>query len=104
MIPICEHTEETEKRYKDAWNDLKSKLKERGYVDEVHKNPSIYRCSDDVEAKHGYAHCLYTGTLKPDLEDLTDLQTAMLCDGGYSWFGGSCSKDKLKFSVRVHTD
>lgn len=104
MIPIVKHTEESERQYKEIWEDLKAKLKERGYIDDKHKNPSIYNCSDDVRCKNGYANNQYTGTLKPDLKDLTSLQVAMLCDGGYSWFGGSCGKNGLKFSVKVYTD
>lgn len=104
MIPIVKHTEETAKQYAEIWDDLKNKLRERGYIDDKHKNPSIYNCSDDVRCKSGYANCQYTGTLKPDLEDLTSLQVAMLCDGGYSWFGGNHSKNGLKFSVKVYTD
>lgn len=104
MIPICEHTEKSEKQYKEIWEDLKAKLRERGYIDEKYKYPSIYRCSSDVSSRLGYANCQYTGTLHSDLDDLTSLQVAMLCDGGYSWFGGNCSKNGLKFSVKVYTD
>lgn len=104
MIPICEHTEESKKRYEAIWDDLKAKLEQRGYIDEKHKYPSIYNCSENLKRQSGYANSQYSGTLKPDLNDLTDLQVAMLCDGGYSWFGGQCSKNGLKFNVKVYTD
>lgn len=104
MRSITSHTEESEKQYREAWEDLKAKLKERGYIDDVRKSPSIRACCDSIVVTSGYANCTYSGTLKPDLNDLTSLQVAMLCDGGYSWFGGNCSKDGLKFSVKVYTD
>lgn len=104
MIPICKHTEESGKRYQEAWEDLKTKLTERGYINEKQTCPSIHNCNDDLTRKSGYAHCQYLGKLKPDLEDLTDLQVAMLCDGGYSWFGGNCEKNGLHFNVKVYTD
>jgi hypothetical protein len=104
MIAICSHTEESKKLYQEAWEGLKAKLTERGYINEKQKYPSIHNCADDLTHKSGYAHCQYNGKLKPDLEDLTDLQVAMLCDGGYSWFGGNCEKYGLRFSVKVYTD
>lgn len=104
MIPITGHTEQTAKRYKEIWEDLKTKLQERGYINDKYKNPSIYCCSDDVKCKNGYAYNYYTGTLKPDLDDLTRLEVAMLCDGGYSWFGVYCAKNGLRFEVEVYTD
>uniref|UniRef100_A0A6H2A4G1 Uncharacterized protein n=1 Tax=viral metagenome TaxID=1070528 RepID=A0A6H2A4G1_9ZZZZ len=104
MIPIVNHTEQTAIEYKNIWDDLKAKLKERGYITDNEEILSIYTCADDVIRKSGYAECQYSGKLKPDLEDLTALQVAMLCDGGYSWFGGNCSKSGCNFNVKVYTD
>lgn len=104
MIPIDSHTEQTKNTYENEWNDLINKLKERGYINDKQKYPSIYNCSDNLQSKSGYANHQYSGILKKDLEDLTSLQVAMLCDSGYSWFGGSCSKIGLNFKVKVYTD
>lgn len=104
MIAICEHTEKTKKEYEIAWSDLKTKLEEKGYTNDTHPNPSIYYCNDYLSIKKGYANTQYSGVLKENLANLSALQVAMLCDGGYSWFGGQCSKDGLKFDVKIYTD
>lgn len=98
MIPICEHSEESEKKYQEIWENLKVKLKERGY------RSNIYDSAEKIHNRKGYAQEVYEGNLKSDLNDLTALEVAMLCDGGYSWYGGSCFKDGLKFNVKVYTD
>jgi hypothetical protein len=98
MIAIVAHTDKSLKKYEEVFKDLQDKLKDRGY------SLNISQCADDVMVRHGYANTEYRGTLSPDLDALTDLQVAMLCDGGYSWFGGECRKTGLNFYVKVYTD
>ena len=97
MIAICSHTEESKREYQKKYDELQVIWKERGY-----KNYNDACVA--ITKKSGYAKCTYTGTLKDDLDCLSALQVAMLCDGGFSWFGGGCSKDGLKFTVVIYTD
>lgn len=56
------------------------------------------------EKEHGYAKHIYRGVLKKDVE-LTELELSMICDGGYSHFGGSSSirQDRV-FTVVIYID
>lgn len=61
-------------------------------------------CEGDYERTSGYARATYRGKLKEDVQ-LTELELSMICDNGYSHFGGSSNigKDKT-FTVAIYTD
>ena len=61
-------------------------------------------CDGDYSRVSGYAKVTYSGKLKDDVE-LTALELSMICDDGYSHFGGRSNiYDDKKFTVMIYTD
>lgn len=59
---------------------------------------------DEFESIPGYAHCMYHGKIKEGVE-LTELELAMICDRGHSFFGGYSHIYKNRtFAVKIYTD
>lgn len=59
---------------------------------------------ESISSESGYAKKTYRGKLKDGLE-LTELELSMICDNGFSHFGGSSSIGKDgSFTVVIYTD
>jgi hypothetical protein len=104
---ICGHSEESEKEYKNVFENLKKKLFERGISKSEDSFPGLTACCEKGEysSTKGYAQKGYDGYLKKELLDLSELEVAMICDGGYSWFGGSSKIDENgRFHVTIYID
>lgn len=87
--------------YKEIFNNLKEK-----YGKGEFRNLNIKDfCENEECSRHsGYAKVTYTGKLKEYVE-LTELELSMICDNGYSHFGGSSFIDRDRgFSVTIYTD
>lgn len=86
--------------YKEIFNNLKEKY---GIGKYKYLNPSII-CEGEYTVEKRYARDVYRGKLKADIE-ITELELSMICDNGYSYFGGSSTiyKDRT-FSVEIWTD
>lgn len=105
MIAIVEHTEGTIASYKRTWKQVQEKMTALGLVN---KFGNIDRKKAFKEGtfkrRPSYSKYTYSGELIDELSDLSALQVAMIVDNGFSWFGGSCSKNGLKVSGVVYTD
>ena len=106
LIAITSHTTESELHYKTTFNKLKEKLKERGLLDSNDRRRGMigYCIEDTYTQKFGYAHYISKGKLIKELEDINELEIAMLVDGGYSHFGGYSIKDGSNFTVKICVD
>ena len=93
LIAIVAHKPETLEQYNETWETLKTKV-----------IPLRIHTAASVTVQRGYAQTKYSGTLKPEYEGLTALEIAMLCDTGFSWFGGSSSKTGNHFNVTIYID
>lgn len=90
-----EQNPEVKNEYEYNWK----LLKEKAY------NISRSDIIRDITMTMGNGTKKYYGSIPKDL-DVNELQLAMLCFGGYSWFGGSSSinyKEK-KFVVEIFYD
>lgn len=59
---------------------------------------------ENYDCKHSYARTTYTGKIKEGIE-LTELELSMICDSGYSHFGGSSAiNSDMTFRVEIFTD
>jgi hypothetical protein len=68
-------------------------------------NKGCFQIFENVESHHAYARAIYTGTLTEETKDLTPWEVAVLCDGGFSWFGGSANiYSNGHFEVNIYTD
>ena len=104
---ICDHTVESRAVYEGRLKELRE-----------HNLNSIYDVMADEQHNlytrfTGYAHYTAEGYLLPveDIKakfgrDLTELDIAMLVDGGYSWFGGYSTffESSRHFVVKIYTD
>jgi len=59
---------------------------------------------DTYSVEHQYARNVYRGVLKEGVE-VSEIELAMICDGGYSFFGGHSTilKDRT-FVVEIYID
>lgn len=86
--------------YKEIFQNLKEK-----YGVGQYKNLRLADfCEGEYTKTGGYANAVYRGKLKEGVQ-LTELELSMICDNGYSHFGGSSviGKDGT-FSVTIYTD
>lgn len=99
MIAITSHNEKTKEEYEAALYELRDIMSANGFKNYVD-------ACQVVNKKSTYARNTYSGVLKPEMRNISALQVAMMLDGGYSWFGGRCSKDPdgLSFCVTIYTD
>ncbi len=87
----------------EGYSDVKENLKD------FFKVSSLYDIDrndvfEEIKSIPGYAHCMYHGQLKQGVR-LTELEVAMICDSGYSFFGGySHIYDDGTFAVKIYTD
>jgi hypothetical protein len=59
---------------------------------------------ENYKFKSKYAENVHTGKIKEGIE-LTELELSMICDGGFSHFGGSSSiYGDRTFTVTIYTD
>ena len=93
----------TESGHRQAYEEVKQKLLERFMV----KSITEIRRVDVVEnhqIQNRHATNIHTGKLKDGVQ-LSELELAMVLDGGYSFFGGSSSiSPDGKFRVEIWTD
>lgn len=97
LKPIFEIEEnpEVKNEYEYNWKLLKEK------VSNISRNDIIR----DIRMTMSGGMKIYSGAIPMDL-DINELQLAMLCFGGYSWFGGKSSinyKEK-RFVVEIYYD
>lgn len=93
LRPIVTHSDASMEEYNKVWLCLEEKIK-----------PTRISTVAQVTMRHGYAKKEYNGTLAPEYGDLTELEIAMLCDRGFSWFGGTCYKTGLNFNATIYID
>lgn len=56
-------------------------------------------------SRPGYAHYMYEGQMTDALVDITPLELSMVCDGGFSYFGGSVTINPSgSFTVKIYID
>lgn len=89
---VFESSKTTE--YADVHKALKEKYGE---------HLSIRSFCEEYERKSGHAQVRHTGTLKEGFE-FTELELAIICDNGYSHFGGYSSIYKKDFTVTIYVD
>lgn len=83
--------------YSDTYRGLKKYRNEYGSF----KRGELF---DEIFSSSGYARKTYRGKIKDNIE-LTELELSMICDSGYSHFGGSSKINTNKtFSVTIYTD
>lgn len=100
----AEKDESLLKEYREIYKNLKEKYGVGQYKN-FHKHDSC-ECSifENYEVKNGYAHCIHTGKIKDGIE-LNELELSMICDGGFSHFGGySIINSDSTFQVKIYTD
>ncbi|GAB2558377.1 hypothetical protein [Gracilibacillus alcaliphilus] len=87
----------------NGYAEVEKDLKERFSVEYLSELGQL-KVFDDFEVKPGYAHCMYHGKLKEGVV-LTELEIAMICDSGYSFFGGHSNLyGDGRFEVKIWTD
>lgn len=95
---ICDLTEEERLRYRKVAKNLEEKL---GSLSTTHLT--------NVTRVSGYANASYTGTIPAEIEvklgkPITAFEVSMLCDGGFSHFGGYCNITGDSFTCKIYTD
>ena len=100
---ICELSEEEIKSNTKVFENLIKK-----YADEngclYNSNPEKSKLFSDFIITPGYAHCMYRGKFKEGVK-VSELELSMLCDGGFSYFGGySNIYADGTFVVKIYTD
>ena len=96
LIPVVAHTDDTYDSYVTNLKRLERRLSSSGF--------NIDSVSSKVFVNRGYTKADYTGYLKEEYLDLSALDVAMLCDGGFNWFGGSSELIGNNFNVTVYID
>lgn len=93
---------DTEKGNND-YPAVKEALIERFEVEKMYDLKLADIC--ESQNKHsGYGTHTYTGVLKEDIE-VSELELAIICDSGYSFFGGSSKIDSSRnFKVEIWFD
>lgn len=108
MILRCIFDIEKDEEILNKYRELYKKLQEKYGVGE-HKNfhkydnqeNSIFEC---YECKPKYARNIHTGKIKDGIE-LNELELSMICDDGFSHFGGSSIiNNDGSFKVEIYTD
>lgn len=99
LIPVVAHTDDTYDKYVTNLKRL-----ERRLLSVENFNFRIDSVSTKVLKRNGYAKVDYSGYLKDEYSDLSALDVAMLCDGGFNWFGGSSELIGNNFNVTVYID
>jgi hypothetical protein len=94
-----EKDESLQNRYLEIYKKVKEKYGHEKYptfdVNELFEN---YKCISS------YARCTHVGTIKDGIE-LSELELSMVCDYGFSHFGGlSVIRDDRTFEVVIYTD
>ena len=98
-IYAVEKNENLSAEYEKIQDDLKDKYG-TGEFNSFRKDELF----EDYKDVSSYARRTHTGKIKDGME-LTELEVSMICDGGYSHFGGSSTiySDKT-FKVEIYTD
>jgi len=95
-----EKDKELEERYRNIYASLKSRMPTVGEYNQFEKS-AIF---EDYSNKSSYARNTHTGKIKAGIE-IDELELSMICDDGFSHFGGSSSIDKDgNFTVVIYTD
>ena len=97
-IPDLERNPEKLEEYKNIFSQLKEKL---GNEDiRIYREKLLSRC----DWTPSYARATYTGKIKEGIE-LTELELSMICDNGFSHFGGnSVINPDRTFKVIIYKD
>lgn len=91
---------QNDQEYKDILKNLREKYG-RGnygalYVGDI--------CEGSCSVENRYGTKVYSGKLKDGI-DITPLELSMMCDNGFSYFGGSSSiSEKRNFRVEIWID
>lgn len=97
LTAIVSLSDQQRVNYSKIWNSLKDK----GCTRDLFNNYTM---------RTGYAHKLHRGKVSLKLMELlgrmpTELELSMLCDSGYSHFGGYSNMDASgNFVVKIYTD
>jgi len=98
--------EEEYKRYLTIWNDLKEKTGGKIYKP-MHRD----ECFCNYARVSGYAKMEHTGMVTQYLIDKlgrqpTELEISMICDGGFSHYGGACFYNTAtrEFNCTIYID
>ncbi|NFH91938.1 hypothetical protein FDA33_17420 [Clostridium botulinum] len=99
-----EKDEVTIKKYQEIYRNLKEKYGVGEYKN-FHKYDSQENALfEDYKCVSGYAHCIHTGKIKEGIK-LNELELSMICDDGFSHFGGySNIGSDGRFTVKIYTD
>jgi hypothetical protein len=87
---------------KNNYPAVKEQILKRFGVDNIRELRLGDLC-EDWAFHHGYGTNTYTGKLK-DSVTVSELEIAMICDHGYSFFGGSSSISGKNFKVEIWFD
>ena len=93
-----EKTPELKEEYDKIYKSLKDRLPAGKYG-----GFAIDKIFDDYRDVSSYARRTKTGKIKDGIT-LSELELSMVCDGGYSHFGGSSSINGRSFKVVIYTD
>lgn len=95
---IFEIDGDEEKKYRKICDDLVKKFGCKNLYDVCHKT------LEEHSILSRYAMNVHTGKIKDGIQ-LTELELSMICDGGFSHFGGSSNiYADGTFRVEIYTD
>jgi hypothetical protein len=87
---------------KNNYPATKEALMKRFGVDDIRELRLSDLC-EDWACHHGYGTNTYTGILKEGVS-VSELELAMICDHGYSFFGGNSTISGRNFKVEIWFD
>ncbi|MFS0822140.1 hypothetical protein [Bacillus sp. 1P02SD] len=88
---------------KNEYPAVKEGLLKRFVVDNLY-HVSLEKICKSYHVKNGYGTNTYTGVLREGVE-VSELELAMICDNGYSFFGGSSRiNEDRSFQVEIWFD
>jgi hypothetical protein len=85
--------------------DYPALLEHSKQISEKFKGMTHEQMFSNFDISRTYARATYTGFLTEITKDLTAWELAVVCDGGFSWFGGSSHiSSNGFFTVVIYTD
>lgn len=101
---ILELDDEKIKEYNSIFENLKEKYGVGEYKNFIKNTDCENSLFEEYRIESKYSRKIYTGKIKEGIE-LTELELSMICDNGFSYFGGSSiiRKDRT-FRVEIFID